>query len=86
MMDLDQFFNRLEDLVEWYIVTTNVYPKTLVISSELMRQLTKLPEFYQRRELGIGTTPYSPLVRTLKIKDAVLHVKEDENEKFLYLR
>ena len=81
---LDDFFNRLIEHLQWYQEMTSEVPKHLVVNPDIIGDLSRIEGFYQREELGGIVTVYSPLVRYFKLRDCVVMIVEDVDEKFLH--
>ena len=82
--DMDDFFALLkaaEITFEWW---TGIIPKRLILSSTILRQLSKVPGFYQRPELKAEVTAYAPIVRHFKLEHTVVIIQEDYDELFFH--
>lgn len=87
MNELDTFFDHLRDHYSVFIRYAEEPPKYLIVNPLVLRQLSKMEGFFQRRELGTEVTPTAPVVRYLKLFDRsdTLQIIEDPNEPFLHL-
>jgi uncharacterized protein YihD (DUF1040 family) len=83
--DMEDFFTHLVDLEAHFTYWTGNKPKKLVISSEILRKLSKVTGFYQRPELRSEVTAYSPVVRYFTLKNCVVTLQEDYEEPFMHL-
>lgn len=82
--EMDEFFTDLKKLEEQYIRWTGELPKRLVISPAIIRSLSRVEGFYHRPELQSEVTAYAPIVRYFKLKQCVVTLAEDYEEKFIH--
>lgn len=81
---LDQFFNRLDNLGKWYCESTSEVPKNLFVNPAIIGKLARLDGFYQRPELAGIVPAHAPLVRYFKLSFGVVLLVDDYEEKFLH--